>query len=295
MKIIDTTTYFEEKLMMEVRFNILDKYVDKFIVSEAKFTHSGKKKNINFNKDDYPEFKKKIIHLIVEEEPTTVDHNIGNRDDYKLRLNSIKRIEKQRNAIGKALKEFSDEDYIIHSDNDEIPNLEKFDLKENRNKIVIFKQKLFYYKFNLILKGIDWFGSKACKIKNLNSISWLRAIKNKKYNKLRLDALFSENKFSNLKIVEDGGWHFSNLKTVEELERKLLNDENHFEYELRKQSINDLKENIESKTITYDHKADKKIKDQNYKKKLENVNIEQIPKFLQENFNKYSNWFDGKS
>ena len=49
MKIIDCTTYFEEKMMMELRFNILDKYVDKFIVCEVKFTHSGNKKAINFN------------------------------------------------------------------------------------------------------------------------------------------------------------------------------------------------------------------------------------------------------
>ena len=59
MKIIDCTTFFQEKLMMEVRFNILDPYVDKFIVCEASFTHSGNKKSINFYPNDYPDFKKK--------------------------------------------------------------------------------------------------------------------------------------------------------------------------------------------------------------------------------------------
>ena len=49
MKIIDTTTYFEEDLMMKLRFNILDPYVDKFIVSEATFSHSGNKKDIKFD------------------------------------------------------------------------------------------------------------------------------------------------------------------------------------------------------------------------------------------------------
>ena len=52
MKIIDTTTYFEERMMMELRFNILDPYVDNFIVCEARFSHSGKDKDINFNKKD---------------------------------------------------------------------------------------------------------------------------------------------------------------------------------------------------------------------------------------------------
>ena len=46
MKIIDTTTFFEEKLMMEIRFNILDEYVDNFIICESTFTHSGQKKKL---------------------------------------------------------------------------------------------------------------------------------------------------------------------------------------------------------------------------------------------------------
>ena len=47
MKIIDTTTFFEEYLMMDLRFNILDPFVDKFVVCEARFSHSGKKKRDN--------------------------------------------------------------------------------------------------------------------------------------------------------------------------------------------------------------------------------------------------------
>ena len=50
MRVFDTTTFFEEKLMMDLRFNILDPFVDKFIVCEATFSHSGKKKEIKFDK-----------------------------------------------------------------------------------------------------------------------------------------------------------------------------------------------------------------------------------------------------
>ena len=64
------------------------------------------------------------------------------------------------------------------------------DFKKNKMKILIFKQKLFYYKFNLAYP-IDWFGTKACKLKDLKNISWLRNIKNKKYNIFRLDTLVS--------------------------------------------------------------------------------------------------------
>ena len=72
MKIIDTTTYFEEKMMMDLRLNVLNKFVDKFIVCEARFSHSGKEKKIKFNKKDFPEFEDKIIHLIIDREPIDI-------------------------------------------------------------------------------------------------------------------------------------------------------------------------------------------------------------------------------
>jgi len=99
-----------------------------------------------------------------------------------------------RNHIKTALNEFSSEDYIIYSDNDEIPNLEKTNLKTTKKKFIIFNQKIFYYKLNLSLPNLDWFGSKACKLKHLTSIDFLRNIKNRKYSYLRIDTLFSEHK-----------------------------------------------------------------------------------------------------
>ena len=69
MQIFDCTTYFNEPLLFDLRLNILDKYVDKFIVCEANYTHSGQKKKINFNKDNYPDFKDRIVHIIVDKEP----------------------------------------------------------------------------------------------------------------------------------------------------------------------------------------------------------------------------------
>ena len=138
MKIIDTTTFFEEKMMMNLRFNILNSYVDQFIICEARFTHSGKKKEINFKKKDYPEFEEKIIHLIIDKEP----ENIINKnwlEPHELRLNSVLRIKAQRDYIAKSLNDNSPDDYIIHSDNDEIPDLEKIDFKKNKSKIILLK------------------------------------------------------------------------------------------------------------------------------------------------------------
>jgi beta-1,4-mannosyl-glycoprotein beta-1,4-N-acetylglucosaminyltransferase len=290
MKIIDTTTYFEEKLMMDIRFNILDKFVDHFIVCESRFSHSGIEKEINFDKKDYPLFEDRISHLILENEPENIVKDLKN--DYDARLNSIKRISAQRNYIQKNLANFSDNDYVIYSDNDEIPNLKNINFLENSRKIIIFKQKLFYYKFNLSLPSVPWFGSKACKIKDLKSIDWLRNIKNKAYNPLRMDLLYSKTKYSSVEIVNDGGWHFSNLKTIKELEKKYLNDENHSEYEKLNHTIETIKHSLTNKVVNYNHNAKKSSSERFSPSKLTKVENSCLPKYLTTNRKKFSLWFD---
>ena len=294
MRVFDTTTFFEEKLMMDLRFNILDPFVDKFIVCEATFSHSGKKKEIKFDKKDFPKFEDKIVHMIIKEDPVEKTHNQNNNPNL-LRQNSIKRIETQRNYINKALGNADKDDYVIYSDNDEIPDLSKIDFKSNKAKVMIFKQKLFYYKFNLAYPKIDWFGSKSCKIKDLKNISWLRNIKNRKYNFFRLDTLFSEMKYMDLKIIEDGGWHFTNLKTPEELLRKYLNDEMHSEFELKNDDLKDIEYKIKNKFINYDHLLDTKSsneKKQNNRFDLTKVNLDILPNYILNNLEKYKSWID---
>lgn len=289
MKIIDTTTYFDEKLMMSIRFNILNSFVDKFIVCESRYSHSGKEKKINFNIKDYPEFQNKIIHLIVDNEPNNLI--IGrNLSQGEKRLNSIIRIKHQRNYIMKALKEFSPEDFIIYSDNDEIPNLEKFDLKNSKKKFIIFNQQIFYYKLNLTIPSLNWYGSKACKLKHLKNIDYLRATKNKEYSILRLDAHFSDVKQQSVEIIGDGGWHFSNLKTIDELEKKYLNDENHSEYEAQGYTSERIKNNIKNRVIDYNHKAKKNLKERFNQTKLSVVSTDSLPKYIKNNLSKYSEW-----
>ena len=48
MKIFDCTLFYDEDLMLEIRFNMLNKYVDKFVISESQYSHSGNKKKIKF-------------------------------------------------------------------------------------------------------------------------------------------------------------------------------------------------------------------------------------------------------
>ena len=290
MKIIDTTTYFEEELMMDLRFNILNPYVDKFIVCESTFTHSGNKKKINFDKKKYPKFKDKIIHLVLENEPDDLikkDH----LDTIEKRFNSILRIKHQRNYIIKALEEFSINDLVIYSDNDEIPNLENIDLKNVKKKFLIFNQKLFYYKLDLVVPKLSWFGSKACKLKYLKSIDNLRNIKNKKYSLFRFDTYFSDIKNVSVKIVNNGGWHFSNLKSAKQLEKKYLNDENHAEYELKDTSYETIKDNILRKVVPYNYEVDKSSNQRFNETKLDNIDLNYLPKYINNNIEKYKEWF----
>ena len=169
MKIFDCTLFYDEDLILEVRFNILNKYVDKFVISESKYTHSGQKKKLNFNINNFPEFKKKIIYLVVENEPDDLiyqkkDNSFFEKAAHR-RINSVKRIAYQRNKLIDGLTEADDEDFVFYSDNDEMPNFINFDFEANKNKIVMFKQKLFYYKFNLFCDRVDWYGTKGCKKK----------------------------------------------------------------------------------------------------------------------------------
>ncbi len=286
MKIIDCTTFFQEKLMMEVRFNILDPYVDKFLVCEANFTHSGNQKSINFDINNYPDFKKKIVHIVLEKEPDYIN-KIQNE-----RLKSIKRIECQRNYLINGLKDFSKEDLIIYSDNDEIPNLKKLDKNIIKNKIILFEQDLFYYKFNLFLKDHFWYGSKACRLKDLINIDWLRMIKNKKYEFFRLDTIFSKNKYQNVSIVKNGGWHFSNLKSLNDLMIKYQNDENYSEFLQKGYDQKYIEQLINRKAIGLNHKADKKSKEKFSETHLEKYNLEKLPSYLINNLEKYDSWFD---
>ena len=276
-------------MMMDIRFNILDPYVDKFIVCESLFTHSGKRKKINFSFENFPKFKDKIIHIILDKEPLNLIKK-RNLSPQEKRLNSIYRIKEQRNHIKTVLNQFSSEDYIIYSDNDEIPNLEKFNLKLSKKKFFIFNQKLFYYKLNLGLPKLNWFGSKACKLKYLKSVDFLRNIKNKKYSFFRIDTFFRDDKQNSVEIIDDGGWHFSNLKTYEQLEKKYLNDENHAEYEIQNNSISKIKNYVERKVVPYNHQAKKNSLNRFEETKLAKVDTIFLPKYIIKNIDKFKEW-----
>ena len=295
MKFIDCTTYYSEDLMLDIRFNILNEFVDKFIIVESKFSHSGQPKKLNFDINKFQKFKDKIEYLVIENEPDGIKENIENSSEIK-RKNSLLRIEQSYDFIMNALNDVNDNDLVCLSDNDEIPNFNSEDFKKSNNDIFIFKQLFFYYKFNLFYDLIPWYGTKACRKKKLLSFSWLRNLKNKKYPFWRLDTLFSKNRYINIEIINDGGWHFTNLMTAEKMFEKYTNFGHHDEFQLSGLTVEDLQKKIDNKEMFFNHFVDKeKYKERwNFDYKLKKISDDKLPEYLQsrEIRSKLKQWFD---
>ena len=130
------------------------------------------------------------------------------------------------------------------------------------------------------------------KKKHLKSFTWLRDLKIKNYPIYRIDTLFSDTKYTNIKIVKNGGWHFSQVKSPEDIYKKLTNSEDHAEFKANKQTLNDIKDMVKRIVINFDHQA--KSKDYKYSNefKLKTLPIKDMPIFIQKNSVKYSEWLD---
>ena len=209
MAIFDCFQFFNEEHIAEIRFNILNEFVDTFVIVESTVDHQGKKKQLRFDKNKYQKFKNKINYIVVDDTPENIK---------KPHRGGESLVEQhQRNSIMKGLRKANDDDLIIISDVDEIPDLNKLD-EFNKNNYAVFSQKMFMYKFNLLnQKESNWHGSKICLKKNLRSPQWLRDLKFKKYPFWRLD------KIRNLQIIKNGGWHFAYLQTPENIVFSLVN------------------------------------------------------------------------
>ncbi len=138
--VYDCIPFFNELDILNLRLHILDPLVDKFIIEEATVTFSGEPKELCFakNKELFKEFLPKIEYIVVDNSP--VEMTTHERDKF------------QKNALEKGIKDASDEDVIILSDADEIPNpkvlkemIEQFD----PDKVYHLAQRMFYCYLNM--------------------------------------------------------------------------------------------------------------------------------------------------
>ena len=155
MKIFDCFMYFDEDVVLDVRLNFLNDYVDKFVIIESEYNHKGEKRTPLFNINKFERFKNKIKYILINNIPPGIEkiNNNDNKDDVyrKSIFNAWKRENLQRNKIIDGIKDAKKDDWIIISDLDEIPNLNKINLRNTKDNLVFFKQDMMYYKFNLKL------------------------------------------------------------------------------------------------------------------------------------------------
>jgi len=296
MKIFDCFMFFDEEMLLDIRLNCLNEYVDKFVIVESEYLHNGERKKPVFNIDNYPKFKDKINYILIKDEPQEL-HKIDKisnekEKDGKKILNACARENFQRNQILIGLDDADENDYIMISDLDEIPKLKNIKLNDIKHKFVLFKQKNFYYKFNLCLESVDWYGTKACKKKYLKSPQWLRNIKDRNYPFWRLDIIFSETKQNDIFFIKDGGWHFSYMRSPEEIEKKLKSYLHHIEYEQNPIGVEKIKEKIYEKKAIYDLSADQRKNKFNSSEKLKLQDLNNLPDYIVNNLNKYKPWIE---
>ena len=266
--IYDCFSYLDEDLLLDLRLNILDKIVDYFVIVEGNKTWQNNFKKLSFDKNKFLKFKDKIIYIEVNDLP--------DGDNPYLRENF------QRNAILRGLKGINENDMVIISDLDEIPNPQAIMKFKKEMRYAVLEQKHFYYKFNLQSKNFPlWYGSRICLFKYLKSPQWLRDLKFKKRPFWRIDKLRLNN------ILENGGWHFCNLKSPKKLLYKYknvceTNDQFIFKNKIPKKYLNEskIKKNIKKKLTIIGRN------EQFNAKKLDNS----FPSYLIKNKKFYSKW-----
>ena len=207
--VIDCIPFFNELDILKLRLHILDPLVDRFVIEEATHTFSGLPKDLCFekNREMFEEFLPKITYLVVDNSPEEISTH--ERDKF------------QKNALAKALTDASDEDVLILSDVDEIPNpavLQELVKRFDPDKIYHLAQRNFYCYLNMEevsgnllsitgeFPGVErrmWLGTKGFAKKKIpeRGIIDLREISPEDPRSVR---------------VADGGWHFGYMGSCHE-------------------------------------------------------------------------------
>lgn len=264
MAIYDCFQYFNEDQMVDLRLNILDKYVDYFVISESTRTHQGKIKEINFDINKFKKFKDKI-KFVVADYKKKIDFNNHTGGESPVEQH-------QRNHLMEGIKNALPDDFIILSDSDEIPDFTKIKNINLIKRFAAFSQKMFMYKLNLQnISESNWIGSKITRKKFITSMQDLRNLKFKKYPLWRIDKY-------NQQII-NGGWHFSFLQTPQQILTKIKS----FSHgEFNSKNVNEKK--IEEKII-----QNKDIFNRNTELKKISINND-YPEYIIQNKDKLSNW-----
>lgn len=208
--IYDCFTFFNELDMLEIRLNILDPHVDFFVLCESHKTFSGKDKPLYYkeNKERFAQWNHKILHVVA---PTPEFSD------------SFERAGFQKDYIRKSLKNLHADDIVYFGDIDEIWK------PQNITDYKMYNLRQLNYSYYLNNRSSEeWIGTIIGKWKTVktNTLNYWRA---------RHD-----------NILEDGGWHFTNMGGAEQIRKKLeAYDHTEFDTEEVKSKIEERMENGE--------------------------------------------------
>ena len=108
--------YYDEDLLLDIRLNSLEKFVKKFVITEATYAHNGENKKLNFDINKFKRFKDKIIYIVVDKQPKDIlkfkKEDTREKTGEKLILNGMARDYFQRENLAKGLVDAKDEDLI---------------------------------------------------------------------------------------------------------------------------------------------------------------------------------------
>jgi beta-1,4-mannosyl-glycoprotein beta-1,4-N-acetylglucosaminyltransferase len=193
---VDTFIFWNELDLLEIRLNMLNPYVDKFVLVEAPITHTGKPKPLYFqdNADRFKDFNitALVAPLEYEQDKTALE-------------GALSMVKKQRDFIANGIVDNDDEEIIMYSDVDEIPNLKGYAGQEG-----VFRMRLYLYYLNMFSGVSHWKGTLAFKKKN-----WVSFDAQKQSRALvQFDA---RRIYRSRAPVIGSGWHWSYLGTVQNM------------------------------------------------------------------------------
>ena len=285
IKVYDLFLFFNELDLLEIRLNILDSYVDYFVIIESTETFTGTPKKLFYeeNKERFKKWEHKIIHYVVTDTPRgeqdlrqrllQTDLSTLDREIIESTLTAESVPDKsevqwlkeyfQKESGKKALVGLSDDDICYISDLDEIWNPELV-IDYSRDDLFKYKQVAYVYYLNNRSNEdwSGWVGTIATKFKNIKtgSLNGLRNLPIKKYT-----------------VIKNGGWHFT-FQGGADMIRKKLEAYSH-------QEINtpEIKSDIENKMLEGKDIRGRYIRFW--------IDEEYLPTYLKEHKEEYSNLF----
>ena len=262
--IYDCFSFFNELDLLEMRLNILDPYVDFFVIIEAPWTFSGIAKPLYYeeNKERFAKWRHKIIHHVVNDYPNDKElcALIKTKDYVPEGLNHYHRAFYQKESIKKALVGLKDDDICYYGDVDEIWKPQKIDDKT-------YKLRQLCYSYYLNNRSSEkWIGTVITKYKN---------IKNGCLNDMRAKPV---------NFLENGGWHFTNIGGAEAIRKKIES------YDHQEFNNEEIKSQIEKRMKNNEDFLGRKVDYLGEKFKFW-IDESELPEYILQNKDKYKKFF----